>query len=58
MNNNNSSERHIINNLKVIINFEEFFKSQKLLKDIDRQEITSFLNSKIKSPEIDPEKNG
>jgi len=56
MNNNNSSERHIINNLKVIINFEEFFKSQKLLKDIDRQEITSFLNSKIKSPEIDQEK--
>ena len=56
MNNNNSRERHIINNLKVIINFDEYFQSQKLFKDINRQEITSFLNSKIKSVEADPEK--
>jgi hypothetical protein len=27
MNNNNSSERHIINNLKVIVDFERFFQS-------------------------------
>jgi integrase/recombinase XerD len=53
---NNSSERHIINNLKVIINFDRFFKSEKRLKDIKRQDITTFLDSKIKSSEIDPEK--
>jgi hypothetical protein len=52
---NNSSERHIINNLKVIINFDRFFKSEKRLKDIKRQDITTFLDSKIKSSEIDPE---
>jgi integrase/recombinase XerD len=56
MKSNNSSERHIINNLKVIANFDKFFKSEKLLKDIKRQDILSFLDSKIKSSEIDPEK--
>ena len=54
---NNSSERHIINNLKVIINFDEYFQSQKILKDINnRQDIISFLDSKIKSVEVDPER--
>ncbi len=42
MKSNNSSERHIINNLKVIVNFDKFFKSEKLLKDIKRQDIKSF----------------
>ena len=56
MNQNNSSERHIINNLKVILNFDEYFQSQKPLRDINRREILSFLNSKIKSIETDPEK--
>jgi site-specific recombinase XerD len=55
MKSNNSSERHIINNLKVIVNFDKFFKSEKLLKDIKRQDISNFLDSKIKSSEIDPE---
>ena len=56
MKNNNSSERHIVNNLKVILNFEYFFQSSKNLKEIERQNIDAFLDSKIKSPEIDQEK--
>lgn len=54
MNQNNSSERHIINNLKVTIKFNEYYQSQKLLREVNRQEIISFLNSKIKSIETDP----
>ncbi len=34
MKNNDSSERHIVNNLKVILNFENFFKPSKSLKEI------------------------
>ena len=56
MKSNNSSERHIINNLKVLLNFDKYFKSEKSLKDVKRQDILSFLDSKIKSTEVDPEK--
>ncbi len=56
MKNNDSSERHIVNNLKVMLNFEDFFKPGKNLKMIKRQDIDSFLDSKIKSTDIDPEK--
>ena len=34
MKSNSSSENHIINNLKAIINFENFFHSQKSLKGL------------------------
>ncbi|MER5174290.1 MAG: site-specific integrase [Candidatus Nitrosocosmicus sp.] len=53
---NSSSENHIINNLKSIKNFQNFFQSNMGLKEIKRQDIIKFLDSKIKSPEIDPEK--
>jgi hypothetical protein len=56
MMNNGSSERHIINNLKVILNFDQFFQSPKLLCEVDREDINKFLDSKITSSEIDPEK--
>lgn len=56
MKNNDSSERHIVNNLKVILNFENFFEPSKKLKEIKRQDIDSFLDSKIKPSDIDPEK--
>ena len=56
MKSNSCSENHIINNLKTIINFENFFQSQKALKEIKRQDVVKFLDSKVKSPEIDPEK--
>ncbi len=34
MKSNSSSESHIINNLKAIINFENFFQSEKSLKEV------------------------
>ena len=39
MKNNDYSERYIVNNLKVILNFESFFKPTKNLKEIKRQDI-------------------
>lgn len=58
MKNNNSSERHIINNLKVIIDFERFFQSsiRKYLRGIKRGDVTSFLDNKMKPSEMDTEK--
>ena len=56
MKNNNSSERHIVNNLKVILNFDDFFQHSKALTNIGKEEIGAFLNSKIKPLEADPEK--
>ncbi|MDR4491932.1 MAG: hypothetical protein R2685_13700 [Candidatus Nitrosocosmicus sp.] len=51
-----SSENHIINNLKVIIEYVNYLKEIKLY-DIDKKEqILVFLNSKIKDSVIDPEK--
>ena len=46
----------ILSIILVIFNFDKFFNSEKLLKDIKRQDIITFLDSKIKSSEIDPEK--
>ncbi len=56
MKSNLSSENHIINNLKAIINVENFFQSTISLKEIKKQDIIKFLDGKMKSPEIDPEK--
>ena len=56
MKSNSSSENHIINNLKAIINFENFFQPKIALKEIKKQDIIKFLDSKVKSPETDPEK--
>jgi hypothetical protein len=55
MKSNSSSENHIINNLKAIINCENFFQSNTSLKEIRRQDIIKFLDSKVKSPETDHE---
>jgi len=41
MNNNNSSERHIANNLKVILNFDNFFHPPKKITEIKKDEICS-----------------
>ncbi len=56
MKNNNSSERHIVNNLKVILNFDDYFQHSKVFTDIGKEEIGAFLNSKIKPLEVDPKK--
>lgn len=53
---NSSSENHIINNIKSIINFENFFQPNIPLKEIKKQDIIKFLDSKVKTPEMDPEK--
>ena len=56
MKNNNSSERHIVNNLEVILNFDGYFQHSKAFADIGKEEISAFLDSKIKSSDADPEK--
>jgi integrase/recombinase XerD len=50
------SENHIINNLKVILEYVNFLNESKLY-DVDKKEhVITFLNSKIKDERIDPEK--
>ena len=56
MKNNSSSERHTIKNIKVILNFDNFFYSSKILSEVNEEDIHHFLDSKIKSIEIDPDK--
>jgi hypothetical protein len=56
MKNNNSSERHIINNIKVVLNFDDFFHPPNILSDPNEEDIHNFLDSKIKSVKKDPEK--
>ena len=56
MKNNNSSERHIINSIKLILNFDNYFHSPKILSEANEKDIYNFLDSKIKPIEIDPDK--
>ena len=57
MNNNCSSERHQNNNLNVIIEFSNYFDSYTTFYDINKKEqILSFLDTKIKDSSNDPEK--
>src|SRR5918995_7198104 len=57
MKNNSSSERHQNNNLNVIIEFSNFFNSNTTFFDINKkEEILSFLDTKIKDSSKDPER--
>jgi hypothetical protein len=57
MKSNGSSERHQNNSLKAIIAFAKFLGSDISFLDIQRKEqVTSFLDTKIKSVEQDPDK--
>jgi integrase/recombinase XerD len=57
MKNNGSSERHQNNNLNVIIEFANFLDPKTTFYNINKKEqILSFLNTKIKDSEKDPEK--
>jgi integrase/recombinase XerD len=57
MKNNGSSERHQNNNLNVIIEFSNYFGSNTCFYDIKKKEqILSFLDTKIKDSSKDPEK--
>lgn len=52
-----SSENHQVNNLKVVIDFANFLGPDTTFYNINKKEqITSFLNTKIKSYEVDPDK--
>lgn len=51
-----SSENHKINNLKVVIGFAKYLGDKSFL-DINRKEqILSYLNGKVKDPQLDPDK--
>jgi hypothetical protein len=57
MKNNGSSERHMNNTLKTNLAFAEFLGPDTSFKDIiKRDQVISFLDSKIKSIEEDPDK--
>ena len=57
MKGNGSSERYQNNNLNVIIEFSNYFDSNTTFYDINKNEqILSFLDTKIKDSERDPEK--
>ena len=57
MKSNGSSERHQNNNLKAIISYANYLgKGVTLISIKTSQEILSFLNTKIRSEEDDPEK--
>lgn len=55
MKENGASERHQNNNLKAILSYS-FYLDSKQLKDVNtKEDVTSFLHTKIKDKEIDPE---
>jgi integrase/recombinase XerD len=57
MKENDSSERHQNNALKVVIAYAKFLGSDTTFYDVkQREHITSFLDTKIKSVEQDPDK--
>ena len=51
-----SSENHQINNLKVIIDFTRFLGPEGFYEITMKDQITSFLNTKIKDDQHDPDK--
>lgn len=51
-----SSENHIINNLKVAFEYTKYLGSVKLYDIETRDQITTFLNTKIKDTALDPDK--
>src|ERR687895_3007198 len=57
MRSNSSSENHQNNNLKVVITFGNFIGKDNSFLDINKKEqILSFLNTKVKSYDEDPDK--
>jgi integrase/recombinase XerD len=57
MNKNSLSESHINNTLKTNIFFSEFLGREISFHDVkNKEQITDFLDSKMKNPELDPDK--
>ena len=55
MKDNHSSENHQINNLKCVINLAGWLNKTTFCEIVDRDQIVSFLNTKVKNKEEDPE---
>jgi hypothetical protein len=57
MNKNSLSESHINNTLKTNIFFSEFLGREISFYDVkNKEQIIDFLDSKMKNPELDPDK--
>lgn len=57
MNKNSLSESHINNTLKTNIFFSKFLGREISLHDVkNKEQIIDFLDSKMKNPELDPDK--
>jgi integrase/recombinase XerD len=57
MNKNSLSESHINNTLKTNMLFSEFLGREISFHDVkNKEQIIDFLNSKMKNPELDPDK--
>ena len=51
-----SSENHQVNNLKVVIDFAKYIGPISFYDINKKEQVTSFLNIKIKTAEVDPDK--
>ena len=57
MHNQNSSENHQINNLKVVMNYAKYLGKDIAFYDVkNKEQVISFLNTKIKNLDVDPDK--
>ena len=56
MKNSGAGDKHINNNLKIVLGFVSFSNQNLSFEDIKRQDVMEFLDSKIKSLEQDPDR--
>lgn len=56
MNEKGTSENHQVNNLKVVIDFAKYIGPVSFCDVNKKEQVTSFLNSKIKTAEADPDR--
>jgi hypothetical protein len=56
MKNSGAGDKHINNNLKIVLSFGNFLNPNLEFSDVTRKEVINFLDSKIKPTEIDPDK--
>lgn len=54
--NNNSSGGHIVNNLIVIFNYDDYFQPAMKISQAKDKEIMRYLDSKIKTSDVDLKK--
>ncbi len=56
MRNSNAGEKHINNNLKIVMSFNNSLEQDFVFENVRRSHILNFLDSKIKLTEEDPDK--